>query len=81
MIKFESLPADGRAHASFAEFAGGFLRVTADAGAVELTRYSEDSRQSLRLTAEQARALGAEMVAAAAAVDAARGVAAQTVEG
>lgn len=68
-FKFAPLPADGRAHASFAEFAAGFLRVTADAGAIELTRYTEDSRMTFRFSAEQARAVAAELLAAAAAAE------------
>lgn len=85
-ITFEHPAAEGRAYAAHAMLdCGVFVHVTgiAELDAVELSRsdVGTGTRQSFRITAAQARALGAELLAAAAAVDAARGVAVQPVEG
>lgn len=81
---FEHPAAEGRAYAALAVLDGGvFVHVTgvAELDAVELSRNNADTRQSFRIPVAIARALGVELLAAAAAVDAARGVAVQPVEG
>lgn len=85
-ITFKHPAAEGRAYAAHAMLDGGvFVHVTgvAELDAVELSRNDAGTgtRQSFRVPVAVARALGAELLAAAAAVDAARGVAAQPVEG
>lgn len=83
-ITFEQRPGGHRTHDACARLDGGASLYVSGAGLldeIELVRSDAATYQSFRITAAQARALGAELLAAAAAVDAARGVAVQPVEG
>lgn len=68
---------DTSARASFVALPGGVnlrVRSSKDRDAVEVVRAADDTYIALTLTAEQARALPAELTAAAQAADAAKGV-------
>lgn len=83
-ITFEPLLSSRRTHDACARLGGGVsLYVSADGllDEVSVSRVDAAATSSFRLTAAQARALGAELLAAAAAVDTACGVAVQQVEG
>lgn len=83
-ITFEPQRGSSQAHDAYAWLGDGVsLHVTGlgRQDKVELSRCDVSTHLSFRLTATEARALGAELLAAAAAVDAARGVAVQPVEG
>lgn len=84
LITFEQEPGSRRTHDAWARLGGGVsLHVAGGVllDEIELVRHDACSYVSFRVTAAAARALGAELLAAAAAVDAMRGAAAQPVEG
>lgn len=83
-ITFEPQRVSSQAHDTYAWLGDGVSLYVTGLGQldkVELSRCDASTHLSFRLTATEARALGAELLAAAAAVDAARGVAAQPQEG